>query len=179
MPEKSKINLLPKTEFENSNAGKLLNWVVTVGRWIVVLTEFIVICAFLSRFYFDTELSNLFDSLRQKKTMVDSALAFESEFVETQEKLKIIKGLLANEKKPSTLITRISQLLPLDVSLTAIQIDQESLRISGFSLSEQGVRTLIKQINHQPDFSQVSLGSISQKENSLGISFEISAIVKK
>ena len=179
MPGKTKINLLPKTDFENTTTGKLLNWATSAGRWIVVLTEFVVICAFLSRFYFDTKLANLFDSLRQKKAMVSSMADFEQEFLLVQEKTKLIKDILAEEQKPSVIVTQISQLVPLEVTLSSIQIDKNSLRISGTSLSEQGINLFLTGIKRQPNFSQISLGTISQKEFSPGINFEISAMIIK
>lgn len=178
MPAKDKVNLLPKVDFEESTPGKLLNWIVGVGRWIVVFTEFVVICAFLSRFYFDTKLSNLFDSLRQKKAMVDSALTFQEEFLRTQEKIKIIKSIFAEEQKPSLLITQISQLLPLDTILTSVQINQQSVRLSGYSMSERGIDILAKQITQNPRFSQINLGSLTKKEFYPGIYFEINAKIK-
>jgi len=176
---KTKVNLFPKTGFENTNAGKLLNWATSTGRWIVVLTEFVVICAFLSRFYFDTKLSNLFDSLRQKKAMVSSMANFEQEFLLVQEKAKLIKGILAEEQRPSVIVNQVSQLIPLDVTFNAIQIEKSNLRISGNSLSEQGISLLLTGIKRQPNFSQISLGTISQKEFAPGINFEISAVFKK
>jgi len=179
MPGKTKVNLLPKIDFEDTDAGKLLNWLTSAGRWIVVLTEFVVICAFLSRFYFDTKLANLFDSLRQKKAMVNSMADFEQEFLLVQEKTKLIKGILAEEQKPSAIVNQISQLIPLDVILNTIQIDKNSLKLSGNSLSEQGINLFLAGIKRQPNFSQISLGTISQKEFSPGINFEISAIIKK
>ncbi len=179
MPGKTKVNLLPQTDFENTNTGKLLNWFTSAGRWIVVLTEFVVICAFLSRFYFDTKLANLFDSLRQKKAMVSSMADFEQEFLLVQEKTKLIKGILAEEQKPSAIVNQISQLIPLDVTLNAIQVEKNGLKLSGNSLSEQGINLFLAGIKRQPNFSQISLGTISQKELSPGIDFEISAVIKK
>lgn len=179
MPRKTKINLLPRTDFENTDAGKLLNWVSSVGRWIVVLTEFVVICAFLSRFYFDTKLSNLFDDLIQKKAIVSSVADFEQEFLLVQEKTKLIKGILAQEQKPSGLVNQISQLIPLDVTLTTIGISKNNLQMGGYSLSEQGINLLLSGIKKQPNFSQINLGSISQNEFSPLINFTISATIKK
>lgn len=179
MPAKNKINLLPQKDFENSTTGKLLGWITSVGRWIVVFTEFIVICAFLSRFYFDTQLANYFDTIRQKKAMVDSALAFEEDFLKTQEKIKIIKIILADEKKPSSIVLKISQLLPLDVTLTDISIDQDNLTINGYSLSEQGLNIFVRGLSASPQFTQINLRSVSQKESSAEINFGISAVIKK
>ncbi len=178
MPEKTKVNLLPKTDFESTSTGKLLNWITSIGRWIVVLTEFVVICAFLSRFYFDTKLANLFDALRQKKIIVDSMVDFENQFLLVQDKTKLLKTILAEESKPSSLINQISQLIPIDVTLTSIQHDKETLRISGYSLSTQGINIFVSGLKKQANFSMINLGTISQKEFSPGINFDINITLK-
>lgn len=170
-----KINLLPKNDFENTSTGRFIKWAISIGRWIVVFTEFIVICAFLSRFYFDTELANLFDSIRQNKAIVDSAMGFEDNFRQTQEKIKILKNILAEETSPSTTVAEISSLLPLDVSLTDISLNNDKLILSGFSLSEQGINVLIGGMSKNHKFSQINLSNLGQKEGTNEITFNITA----
>lgn len=170
-----KINLLPKNDFENTSTGRFIKWAISIGRWIVVFTEFIVICAFLSRFYFDTELANLFDSIRQNKAIVDSAIGFEDNFRQTQEKIKILKNILAEESSPSTTVAEISSLLPLDVSLIEISLNDDKLILTGFSLSEQGINVLIGGMSKNHKFSQISLNNLGQKEGTNEITFNITA----
>jgi len=178
MPPRDKVNLLPKDEFEFSSTGKLIGWAVSVGRWIVVFTEFIVICAFLSRFYFDTQLANLFDDIKQKKAIVASAAAFEENFRQTQEKIKIIKKLLNNQQSPSALVGEISQMLPADVSLLQISIDEGEVTLSGLTLSEKGLRVFLNQLVKSPHFSQISLNNITQPKDGLpGLTFTVSASI--
>jgi Tfp pilus assembly protein PilN len=174
-----KINLLPKDQFEYSQVGKLVKWSISVGRWIVVLTEFIVICAFLSRFYFDTQLANLFDDIKQKKAIVASAATFEENFRSTQDKIKIIKDLLSDDKKPSSLIKVVSQSLPLDVTLTKIVIEEDKLVVDGYSFSENGLKVFLSELLKKPGFASVSLSEISSRpENQPGIEFSVIATSK-
>jgi hypothetical protein len=65
MPKKE-INLLPKEEFEKKPLGKFLVWALSIGRYIVIFTELIVILAFLSRFKLDRDLADLNQSVREK-----------------------------------------------------------------------------------------------------------------
>lgn len=179
MSSKKRVNLLPKDEFEFSPTGKLVVWAATVGRWIVVLTEFIVICAFLSRFYFDTQLANLFDDIKQKKAIVASATTFEENFRQTQNKIKIIKKLLTEQQSPSALIKEISQILPLDISLLRISIDEDQLILSGVALSEKSLRVFLNQLVKNPHLSEVSLSNIATaKDNLPGLTFTVSANIK-
>ena len=179
MPASHKINLLPQDEFESSITGKLIRWAVNVGRWVVVFTELIVICAFLSRFYFDTQLANYFDDLKQKKAMVDSALIFEDKFRSIQDKIKIVKNILASEKKPSFIFTSINSLLPIDVFLSDIAISNDKLTLSGYSPTENGINVFLGNLINHPQLTSVSINNISEKkETGLGIGFSINATIK-
>lgn len=179
MPARGKINLLPKNDFENSFFGKLVNWAVNVGRWVVVLTEFVVICAFLSRFYFDTELAKLFDNIKQNKTIVDSALGFEDTFLRTQEKIKIVKGILEGLDKPSVTFADVSRMLPLDMTLTGLSYRENKVEISGYCLSLESLNLFLWELNGSPNFEDVSITNVSQKEGSVEINFNINFSIKK
>ena len=82
------INLLPKDSFEGSNLGKTLKWLLIGGRTIVVLTEFGVILAFVSRFWYDKQLNDLNDQITQKQAVVRS-------FTEVENKMR---DVLAREE---------------------------------------------------------------------------------
>lgn len=179
MPPRRKINLLPQNNFESSNAGKFLQWAVSVGRWIVVFTELVVICAFLSRFYFDTKLANLFDDIKQKKAIVASAANFEETFRNTQSKMKEIRILLTGEVKPSIIITEISNLLPPDVSLTSFSVEKNNLTLVGYSLSKSGLQSFWQNLTKYTKISGLTLNNISSRKEGLpGISFDVNAIIK-
>lgn len=180
MSAAKKINLLSKDTFESSFAGKLVKWAVSVGRWIVVFTEFIVICAFLSRFYFDTELANLFDDIKQKQAMVSSASYFEENFRQIQEKTKIIKNILTKEEKPSTLLTEINKILPQALFINKIWLEENTLTLSGYTNSESSLNAFVTNLNNHPKISQVNLAKVaSLQETITGINFSITADRKK
>lgn len=179
MAAQHQINLLPKDEFESSTVGKLVKWAVGVGRWVVVLTEFIVICAFLSRFYFDTQLANYFDEVKQKKAMVDSALTFEDKFRQIQNKTKIVKEILARESKSSIILNEVNSLLPLDTFLTEVGINDTKLTLGGYALSENGLNIFLQGLISSPQLTTVNLNNVSlKKETSTIVNFNISATVK-
>lgn len=180
MPPRRKINLLPQNNFESSTVGKFLQWAISIGRWIVVFTELVVICAFLSRFYFDTKLANLFDDIKQKKAIVASMANFEETFRNTQSKLKEIRTLLTGEIKPSIIITEISNLLPGNVSLTSFSVDKNNLSLVGYSLSKSGLQSFWQNLTKYTKISNLSLNNISSRKEGLpGISFEVSATIEK
>ena len=56
---KRSINLLPRDAFEASTLGVVLEWALVFGKWAVIVTQLVVMGAFLWRFALDTRLSNL------------------------------------------------------------------------------------------------------------------------
>jgi len=68
---KKPINLLPPSEFEQSFWGKFLKWAVTAGRYVTILTELVVILAFLFRFKLDTEVADLGTRIEGQKNFLE------------------------------------------------------------------------------------------------------------
>ena len=93
---KKAIEFLPQEEWQKGTLGHLLKWALTVGRFIVVFTELIVILAFLSRFKFDRDLTDLNEAVSQKKAIVEAAADFEQDFLFLQKQLETIAGLKKN-----------------------------------------------------------------------------------
>lgn len=178
MAKLRQINLLTSTSFEHSTAGRIISWASNVGRWIVVLTEFIVITAFLSRFYFDTRLANLFDEIRQKKAIVNSSYAFEEQYRQAQNKLRLAGLIITKNSSSSTLIKTVSDQLPLDVTLMSLSVDVDTLNIEGYALSINGLKVFVDGLAGMRRISDVRVGKLSTRSDGFpGTSFSITAKV--
>ena len=71
---------MPDSYNPNSFNARFIKWLTTIGRWVMTLTELIVISAFISRFWLDRKNSDLSDLIRQKQAILESTQYFESEF---------------------------------------------------------------------------------------------------
>ena len=69
------INLLPKSDFEASFWGKFLKWGVSSGRYLVILTELVVIVAFLSRFKLDWDYAAVRDRINGKRAVLAAKIS--------------------------------------------------------------------------------------------------------
>jgi len=74
--QKSQIELLPREEWEETSFGKFLKWLLTVGRYIVIFTELVVILAFLSRFKLDRDLTDLYKQIENKQAIIQNSTDF-------------------------------------------------------------------------------------------------------
>ena len=171
---KKEINLLPQDDWEKKPIGKIVKWALTFGRYIVVITELIVIVCFVSRFSLDREISDIYEEVEAKQIQVQAYHQFENDFRLTQKQLKTIKELWETKDNAPEITTNIRTLIPLNITLEKIAFNGDSVNLSGSSLSESGIATLITNFNQSPLFENVQMGNIT-KDNRLEINFSLSA----
>lgn len=172
------INLLPGvTDFEKTRWGKFLRWSLSIGRYIVVFTELIVILAFLSRFKLDRDLTDFHESIEQKKSIVSSTSSFESNFRKLQARLVNIGKLERDQIAFEDLLLEFAKFTPIDVAISNLSFSKNSFSISGIALSEAGLATFIYQFRNSPKFSDITLGSVSKGRNLSEIQFSLSGVL--
>lgn len=175
MPAKKEkgINLLPQNAFEASTWGRILRWALSTFRYLVIITELVVMGAFLSRFWLDAQNSDLNESIKQKVGIISGYQDVEKEFNLAQKRLKIFSEISKQSPK-SEAVKTVTSLLPPDVSLTSIASDANSSQIKGISGSEQGIAQFIANLEAQKQFGEIELSQLgSDRENQSYILFTI------
>jgi len=163
------VNLLPKDPFLSSTKGRVLKWALTSFRLMVIVVEFVVMSAFISRFWLDSISNDLNDSLKQKQAIIDSYSDFEKEFKGLQNKLFIFDQIKKTSKVPSIYLKKVSSYLPDNVFLTTIIMGDKSVTVSGVTSSELAVAQFMANLSSDKDFPDVVLAGIStnQQDKSL------------
>lgn len=162
-PKRREINLLLQRRFEDTPLGRFLNWALSAGRVIVILTELIVIAAFLSRFWLDRTLTDLNEENTALKAQVDAFSSFETEFRQTQERISLYKTLSSSQDKFSLPIREIASLVPADIALTNLSFSEESgsAEIKGRALSEGGLAGFIKALEKSSVIKEIKITDLS------------------
>jgi Tfp pilus assembly protein PilN len=160
-PKNKKVNLLIREGFEYTTLGKTLSWLLSAGRTIVIFTELVVIIAFLSRFWLDRSLTDLIEQNNTKKTQIQAAQAFETEFRSAQTRLATYQKLDTTRISASKLVKNVSSLLPSDVALTELTMSKGRLNVHGTSLSEGGLAGFIKAVEDSGKYKNVKLTDIA------------------
>lgn len=156
--EKSKrINLLPQEEFASSTLGRILAWAVSTFRVIVIVTEVVVVGAFLSRFWLDAQSSDLSDLIKQKQAVIASTSDFEQAFRDKQQQIKVFTDLTKNYEPASGQLSKVSSYLPNDIYLVNYSLIAKEIRVKGISPTEQSVAQFITNLSSDDNFSDVSL----------------------
>lgn len=172
--KKEVINLLPQEEFAASTVGRILTWLLSTFRMIVIATEMVVMAAFLSRFWLDARNTDLNDLIKQKSAVISSYKDIENTFRATQSRLSIFKAL-SSATTDNSLFGLMAQSTPLDVILTSTSITNNEVKIAGIGASEQSVSQFIVNLSAQNTFSKVSLNQLSSDKTGNGLVFSITA----
>lgn len=175
--KKKKINLVVRDGFEHTSLGRALTWGLSVGRVIVILTELVVIGAFLSRFWLDRQLTDLHEVNAQKRKQIEAASKFESEFRTTQQQIDIYKKVTSSTTRSSTSIKDIAKYLPEGVLIERISIStKDGLDIAGNALSEADLAGFLNSLRSSKKYETVQLTSITlATEGAQGFNFTIKA----
>jgi Tfp pilus assembly protein PilN len=170
--QKSQIELLPREEWEETSFGKFLKWLLTIGRYIVVFTELVVILAFLSRFKLDRDLTDLYKQIENKQAIIQNSADFETDFRFLQKQLSTIKDLRKEQRQSQALLEEIASLTPIDVSFSDLTVTGNQAYFTAEALSEAGLATFINNLKASPNFTNLTIDTLSVGEG-VGISFDL------
>lgn len=174
---KKQISLLSDASFDLTIQGRIVSWLTTWGRAILVLVEVVVIGAFFSRFWLDRKNSDLSDNIRQKRAILESTLEFENEFRSLQKRFVEADAVLAKEEDLFFPMTIISRSLPSGIILKSFSFSQKeegstaTLIISVFS--ERSLSSFISQLLRDEKVDSVRIGSIKKEKIATGIEIGI------
>jgi len=175
----TKIEFIPQEDWEKTNLGRFLKWLLQVGRWIIITTELIVIIAFISRFKLDRDLTNLNEEIRQKQAIINSSSDFEQEFLSLQKRLSIVEGLNKNQVEVNKIMDIFTQLTPVGVKLSNFSLTGEEINLTAIANSEFTFASFLKSLKNSTQLKNVAVFNISIKEEyTSGISFNIKAELK-
>lgn len=177
MAAPKKISLLPQEGFEYTTLGRVVTWSLATGRIIVVITELVVISAFLSRFWLDRRLTDLNEKIEEGTALVKTYQNLEKEWTRTQEKIEQFSILTKGSTVFNANLEAITQATPENIVLTQVTIDKEAIQISGLASFEGAVEGFMGNL------SSLKIGDVELTNftvltsEQLGVKFTI--VVKK
>lgn len=171
--KRQSINLLPQSGLSTTTTGRVMLWLLSTFRIIVIVTEIFVMTAFISRFYFDSKNSDLTNEIEQKVALLTASKKFEDEFRLTQSKLALFSKYNLFKSSANFLdSTRIS--LPVNIFLKSLSYNNGTINISGFSPSEQSIQQLLVNLSSLKEVDRATLlSAVSDQENPNLINFDI------
>lgn len=172
------INLMPQDEFESSDLGRILKWALSTFRVMVIITELVVMSAFLSRFWLDAKNSDLNDEISVYKAQISAYSDIEARFRSLQERTSIIKAIYSG-KTMTSIVTDITNTVPGSVSLTSISFSEGQVIIKATSTLEESIAEFLVNLANSKNLSEVNLTQVSSNiDGEAQTNFTVNAIVK-
>ncbi len=173
------VNLVPQEGLTSTTSGKILLWILSTFRIILIVTELFVIGAFISRFWLDAKNTDLSEEMKEAKSAISSLSSFEDNFKDIQNRLSIFNSYKENKDKINTSIKTIISYKPEGISLESIHADLDKITLSATSLSEIEIQQYVVNLKSSNSFENVKLGNIALGKYGSAIGFSISVDVKR
>lgn len=171
MPKIKKGLLNLNILFSQTNQPKLYSrifrWLLSSGKYLVILVELAVIAGFVLRVKFDTDISEIQDKIKEQIPYIQALSDDERQVRLVQLQLSTIKQVKHDNPDFVSALNKISTLTPRVVRLTGINFDhtqagsKTALKITGQSPSNYEVASFIKALQNDPTFTDITLASIS------------------
>src|SRR3989339_1936353 len=124
-----RINLLEKKE--QSLLDRLTFFGLNYLRYIIVITQLVVIGVFFYRFQIDQRIIDLKEGVEQKKEIVKIVLPLLNEAAKIDKKTLIIDETLLKQKKFSEMIEYFTASFPETIILTNMEVRDGSIKVTG------------------------------------------------
>jgi len=172
---KRSINLLPRDAFESSTLGIILEWSLVFGKWAVILTQLVVIGAFLYRFTLDRSLTDLRKSIAKNVAIVKSYDQVERDFTLAQKQVNQAKLALGSQSTMLKTLEKIQTITPKEVWYDRLNFTPEGIALTAYAASLPGFGRFLNSVQTDSQFNGVRIGRIeSSSAKGAQMQFDIS-----
>lgn len=158
------INLVPKDPFFSTPVGKVLRWALSVGRYIVIFTELIVIISFVTRFSLDRQVTDLNESIFQKRVIIESYGSLEHDVRLVQSKIDQYRQVEQQENL-AEVFPQLQNATPRGIIYDQLQVSPDSIDIRGSATSQDALTLFANNLQLVPNLGQVSINRITGSTN--------------
>lgn len=170
------INLLQAKE--KNLLENFLHWALTVGRFVVILTETVAICAFLYRFSLDAQIIDLHEDIKNQETIVTVYKDKEETYRDVQRRLAVAQQLITGTDKYVVVASEVSQIGKDIIQLKSISVNAKTVAIDANVQSISALGTYIRALKSYKYIKVVSLDKIENKTTQAVINVNITADLK-
>lgn len=151
------LNLLQPAEKPVSTWDKIYQWVFTVGRYVIIAVELIVLVAFAMRFMLDRRNNDLKDEIDVKVKMLDAQEETEKELRRIQTSLSSLSGMLENQEIVSDRLEVVLNDIPSEVVIDGFAISQENISLNCRAPEYEIAGELEDDLRENPDYADISV----------------------
>ena len=156
---------------------KFLDWVLTIGRLIVIVTEVIAVIVFVYRFSLDDKLVNLHSAIKQKQAIISVLKNDEDKYRNLQQRIAVASTFSIKTIKSNQTITDIVSLIPNEIKINNLILNKDRVDLSINVISVSSLENFINSLKNYQNIKSISINNIENKP-SVGLSVDITTMLK-
>jgi len=156
---------------------KFMNWTLTIGRLIVIITEIVAVIAFIYRFSLDERLVNLHDAIKQKQNIISALKNDESKYRNLQDRIALASTFSAKATKSNQTIADIVSLISNQARINDLILNKDRISLDVNVISVSSLASFVDSLKNYPGIKSLSIDNIESKP-SVGLSVDITAMLK-
>lgn len=169
---KYNINLL-KEEKKQTLVDRVFYFVLNYLRYIIVVTQLVVICTFFAKFALDQQIVDLQEEIDQKQEIVKMFQPLIKDSRTVSVRLKEIEGITNQQPQQKEMMTYVLQRFPQDFTLKEMTVSQRGIILSGYTTSSNTLESFNTRLKSENRFKSINLKSMSRSANGLEFYIEM------
>lgn len=158
---------------------RVINWSLSIGRILIIITELVALGAFLWRFGLDQQLVDLHTEIKQKQAIVNAFKKNEDEYRNLQDRLSIASNFSLVQVKRVQIYNDILDLAKTGITFNKISFTAERIVIEITADSVSSLSNFTNELKSYPQIESVSIDKIETRTSSAVIVIGISADLKQ
>ena len=171
------INLLKNSK--NEIFEKFIDWALTIGRLLVIITEIVALSAFIYRFSLDRQLIDLHDKIKQEQAIVSFFKDKERTYRNLQDRLKVASTYYAVGQDKLNTSKDIIDLAPQGMTFNELTVSDNSVNINANFQVVSSLKIFVDSLKNYKPVKSVSITQIENRLSSAQIVVTITAELNK
>ncbi|HZJ18631.1 MAG TPA: hypothetical protein VFD45_03380 [Patescibacteria group bacterium] len=159
--------------------ANFINWALTIGRLVVIVTELIALSAFLYRFSLDRQLIDLHSKIKQEQTIVNYLKKEEDTYRNLQERLTAATTFSEISQDRVKLFNDVLLFTPQGLSFSEFTLNNDRLKIAADVESVSSLSNFVEELKKYPKIASISIDKIENRPAIGLIKVTISALIKE
>lgn len=158
--KKYKINLLAKKKPKFTKT--FIYFVLHYLRYIVIITQIVVIAVFFYRFKIDQQIVDLRENVNQKQEIIRATLPIVAEAKEVETRADEIKKILNQGDKFGANLNYVFSVIPVGVTIDIYNINEKTISFSGESVDIRTIQLFDSKLKSDNRFKSILISFVSK-----------------
>lgn len=158
------INLLNNRQ--GDFVDKFIDWALTVGRLLIILTELIALSAFLYRFSLDRRLIDLHGKIKQEESIVKALKNSEDKYRSLQDRLTLASNFSSSGTEKIKIFQDILNFASEGLTLNNLVMRESRVSIDAIAQNTSSLKAFTNSLKTYPKIKKLNLDNIQIKQSS-------------